>query len=113
MSSQIPQRKLESSIVAIDDDLQRDQGILINRTRCMRLIWASHGRQSSSVSCLTCRSSSVMDPKGSKLQAPKLLRSTVEVVVALKSRMWKGDGCGNEVTRFKSSDLSPAAAILG
>jgi len=46
VSSQIPQGKLESSIIAIDDNLQCYQGILIDRCRYMRLIWASHGRRS-------------------------------------------------------------------
>jgi hypothetical protein len=54
VSSQIPQGKFESSVVAIDDDLQCDQCVLVDRTRCMRLTWASHGRRSGSVSYLRC-----------------------------------------------------------
>lgn len=100
MSSQIPQCKLKSSIVAIDDDLQRDQGVLIDGARCVRLIWASHDRRSGSVSYLTCSSSSVMDQAVASFNT-KLLKRVEGVIVALELRMWKGNGSGNEVTRFK------------
>jgi hypothetical protein len=95
VSSQISQGKLEPSIVAIDDNLQCDQCVWVDRTRCMRLTWAGHGRRSGSGIDLCCDSSSVMSQTTAsfKNQCEKRCRRNIwgfELVDV------EGNGRGNE-----------------
>jgi hypothetical protein len=50
VSPQVPQGKLESSIGAINGDLQCYQSVLVDRHRYLRLIGAGHNRRSGRVS---------------------------------------------------------------
>ena len=112
MSSQIPQGQLESSGVTIDDNLQCDQCVRVDRASYMRLTWASHGWRSGSGINLCCDSSSVVSRAMAsfKNQCEKRGRRNIcgfELVDV------EGNNGDSEVTKFKLKWSEPRSGDSG